>query len=426
MSKQEVQYYKENCKEISSLTFGKIKENALNFITDSNTTPTGVVLFSEWLFNKIYYIWKVPETIKKDIFKNIIWGIENCKSIPIKMGYLQWRDVDFIQMVMHYFYQNRFDSSLFIEQMLNDSNLLRWSQNLVDEKELLRHFLSWIIAAPTFEQKSNLLDVLLRFFPNDQDVQSVYKSMMKGDTLYNNEQSAHDEDLQVSVKKVLKDLYFWMEEHKVYKASDGLTRSEWTMKSLSDFATGQDVKVIRGIGQRLAIDKTTFEIRDDTNRPINIDASEVLFMLVNYIMSFGAPEFTEIRKNMMKSLLEEMREAVELCISGYVMRFVNSIQGYGEMFQIKIPFRKQLHAKLNYDISNKMRELPETSNAILGTYDDEFKDEYFKFILGAVDIKALIEQYGSLDVTNVLPCVLNTITDSSAWNIENGELIYAL
>lgn len=421
MSKQELQYYKENCRQLDTRTFPQVKERALSFITSPDATPTGVLLFSEWFFNKLFYLWKMPASTRKDIYKNIVWAVDGCKSIPIKMGYLQWRDVEFTQTIMHYFFMNRFDATLFIEQMLNDSNLLKWSQNLVEPAELLEHFLKWIETVSTFEQKSNLLDVLLRFFPEEERVKNVYKVLMNGDTLYANEQSAHDEDIGASVKKVLKELYFWIEENKVYKASSGQTRTEWVKSTLLGTCESlNDTRVLEGIFQRLAIDKTVFEIRDDTNRPINIDAHEVLFMIVNYISYVPS----DIGANMFRTLLEEMREAVDLCITGYVVRFVNAIQGYGKRFQISIPFRKQLQAKISHDISKKMNQLPADSNVILGTYDEEYKKEYFDFIVRAIDMRALIDQYGPIDVATHLPFVLKAMTDSSTWSVANDVLFY--
>lgn len=413
----DIKYYKKNCKSINTLTFGTVRDEVRRRIKKGSSS-TSTLLFAEWLFHKLRIIWRASEEIYNELFDPIKCAIANCTVPTTRMQYINWNDVDYSPRFMHYFYLHRFDEVYFIEQMLNDSNLLKWNQNYLETEDLRRHFIKWIETVSTYEQRSNLLDVLLRFFPKDNEVQEIYVKLMGGKTLYDNEQNVHDDDIHISVLKAVKELYCWFKDNPlVYSPSSQLTREQWLRGKLRDC----DRLVKDGIFSRLAIDKTVFEFKDDYITK-KLDAFEILFLLVNFILSQDEPASS----SMMESLAIEMRDALELCITGYVARFMNAIQGYTEFFQFKIPFRKQLHAKVSHDISKEMFKLKESSNVILGTYDEEYAKEYYDFIIQVISLPKLNEQYGSVDVCKYLPSILDTITGKTIWSIEDGKILYKI
>lgn len=420
MNTEEEKFYKENCRSLSAQTFSKIKADVVSRVSDPKTTTAAVLLFADWLFHGLKMYWTAPSAVRKDLFPPIAAAIDECKAVRVKMKYLQWNDVEYSQRFMYHFYTHRFDPTLFIEQMLNDSSLLKWSQNYLEPAELRTHFIKWIRGIDVYEQRSNLLDVLLRFFPKDEEVQGIYREMMNGKTLYENEQNVHDEDISIAVLDAVRKLYLWFKgAPRVYQASAGSTRSGWITERMAEVAqTKADRAVVRAILDRLAIDKTTFTIRDE-NMPIDLDAFEILFMLLNFIQSQND---AEIRIAMLERLLEEMHEMLELCISGYVARFLSAVQGLTANFQILIPLKKQIYAKVNHDLSRAMMALPEESTIILGSYETAHKQEYYDFIIKTISLHTLYEQYEESAVRKVLPSILNSITGETSWQLIENTL----
>jgi hypothetical protein len=413
MNDKAIVYYKDYCRTVDCQKFIEVKNKVLSYIVEPATSTTAVLLFSDWLFNKINNIWKAPKDVREEVFAPIKNAIENTQNVVSKMDYINWRDVEYSLKLCTHFYKYRFNESFFIQQMLNDSNLLKWKQNFFTQEELLLNFLNWLSEVSTYEQKSNLLDILLRYFPKDERVKTVYSTLMGGKTLYENDQNVHDDDITVSVLNVLRELYVWSKKSQpVYSAKNGLTRSEWVEKILYSYSS--EPTIIKGILDRMAIDKTSFNITED----IHLTTFDVLFMLLNYILQ------CQSATAIMETLIEEMKEAVDFCITGYVTRFINAIQGYTDDFQLKISFKKQLHAKINYDISKEIQRLPNDSDVILGTYDEEHKDIYYKFIIDTIDLNKLYEQYDKMDVIRYLPPVLNTLTEEQIWEIDEKGLHY--
>ncbi len=429
MNLDEKKMYETYCKGVDDLSFPSVKAKIIAAIQNPSTSTEGVLLFAEWFFHKLKIIFTASQSMKKDLFGYVALAIKNCRTITIKMKYLHWNDVDYSQQFMHYFYTHRFDQSLFIEQMLNDSSLLKWSQNYLDPDEIRKHFLTWIQAVETYEQRSNLLDVLLRFFPLDKDVRKVHDELKNGDTLYDNEQNVHDKDVEISTLKVIREMHQWYQDEfpalrakhpNVYTAT--LTSSDWVTKILLNAGTRKEHPIIRGVLQRMSIDKTTFKFDGKNGVGLSLDTFEILFILLNFIMT--QPD--DLQTTMMSVLLEELCAAADLCITGYVARFINAIQGLTDRFQKVLPFWKQLHCKVNYDLSKALVGLPENSNAAIGSYDNEYQKEYFDFIKSTISLQALYENYGQLDVYQHLPSVLQIITGNSSWKISNDKIEYTL
>ena len=438
MNPEELKFYTVNCSSVDALTFPAAKAGVFKMITDKKTSVEGKLLFAEWLFHKLKIVWMAPQAVREELFPSISTAIERCKTVTVKMRYLNWNDIEYCQRFLAHFYTHRFEEALFIEQMLNDSSLLKWSQNLLAPEELLAHFIKWIRSVETYEQRSNLLDVLLRYFPTNAEVRSIYKDLMGGKTLYENAQNVHDDDVSVAVLKAVKELHTWYHTqcgHKIrritceacnegvdttalYKAVD-LTRADWLEARLLAAAGAKGHAVVKGILQRIAIDKTMFEFTDDNSQKIRLDAFEVLFLLLNFILT------EENRAIMLECLMEELQAAMELCISGYIARAMNAVQGLSERFQMTLPFQKQLQAKVNYDLSKALLALPESSNVVLGTYDAEFKGEYYEFIKKVVKVNELYAQYGVTDVRKYLPAVLNGIVGETVWTVNEKGLRFS-
>lgn len=413
-------FYEENCFSLDAKTFSEIKSQIIEYIKDDDCPSDVKIMFGDWLFRKIYMNYKPPSTTRKEVCSDLIGAVDNCDKIVVKSEYLKFHDTIAMSLIAKHFYSNRFSDKdkYFILQLLNDTQLIKnyLQDSSFEGDDLKNHFLSWISEVPIFEQRSNILDVLLKHFPSDPRVKAVYEEMRWGGenspgSIYRDEQNVHDVSVQQSVTGAANALLMWHKQiieagRNLFDMSEagnaGGPSSVLTLAGiyLTDlYKNNTDKKIAEAIIERTKIDTTQF-IGSDYSFTIG----DVLIALLHYI------EFSEAKEVLTDILLEEMKEMVELCSSGYVARFINVIQGFDERFVVTISPEKQLYAVISHALSTGLEKAPD--NVIAGSIDTEHKDEYLSFVSRVINdqMSRMVSDYGKQDVVLYVTEIVERLT----------------
>lgn len=423
MSEKNVYYnwFETNCKYIDARTFSGIKNQILKYLKDPKCPHDTKLLFGTFLLLKIYMMYKFRGPDKTDIVNDLIPSITECKNVISKGEYLKYHDVEAMSMIALHFYLNRFKDreTFFILQLLNDTQLIKGylQRSDINDKELLEHFLSWVERSPIDEQRSNILDVLLRYYPKDTRVIALHEEMKFGadgggirNDVYNDAQNVHDEEINSSVLNAAENLIDWGKEEGHELDTSGsqslpFNASAWAKEIL--FGEGgfgsQEKDIIECCLQRCAIDTTTFGS--------GFTIADIFFTTLKYIT------LSPNKKDMYPIFMEEMDSMKELCSSGYVARCISVLQGQSEdgEFDIKIPFSKKLHALISMKISSSMEKANE--NVVFGTYDEKYKNYFLDFVSGIVNeyLASLIESNSFEEISKNICKVLEKITGDDNW-----------
>lgn len=356
---------------------------------------------------------------KTEVTNFLIKPIAECKNVIPKGEYLKYHDVEAMSLIALHFYLNRFKDrdAFFILQLLNDTQLIKGylQRSDINDEELLEHFLSWVERAPVNEQRSNILDVLLRYYPKDKRVIALHEEMRFGGKgrkdVYADDQNVHDDEINAAVLNAAENLMDWGEDasHQIIiepPAGPG----DWARGVLfSHFEDPKQRQIIECCLQRCAIDTTSFGS--------GFTIADIFFTTLKYITLSPTPE------GIYPIFMEEMDNMKELCASGYVARCITVLQGQDESgdFDIVIPFSKKLHSLVSMKISNEMEKANE--NVVLGTYDPEFKQYFLEYVCSIVNsnIVPIIEENGIKDVEENIASVLEKITDSK-WEFDSKNM----
>ena len=411
-----MKFYQANCQSIDALTFSEVKKDALQMLKDPKCSAEVKIMLGDWLFRKISRCFHMTDTALEETCGDLTPPIDKCQNTIVKSEYLQFTNTDAINKIALHFYLNRFThrDKFFILQLLNDTQLVKnyVQDSRITDDTLREHFLEWLKSSSVFEQQSNILDTLLRYYKNDPEVAQVYNKMRWGKnkergTLYEDEQNVHDEGLKQSALDAAEKLMEWDSIDPI-KPPPGMKFRDFVTGMLYPLYAPKEKPIINCVVERMCIDTTYFGD--------GFTIAELFLSLLNYIIR------SDHKKELLKRLMEEMESMMELCASGYIVRFINVLQGFDDAYTVSVSFDKQLYAV----ISKKILDSMETASESVIEGSIETDDVYLKHICNVVRgiISQLIDDYGKDDVLFHLVEVLESITMHKGWKYEREELSY--
>ena len=413
------EFYDHRCTSLDASTFSLVKKQVLEFLEDDECPSTFKLRFGEWFFVKIYMNYKARDDERDIACGSLQSAIENGKCLIQKAGYLRYRDVIAMSMIAQHFYDNRYPDD-FVLQLLNDTQLIKNYLNYprFSFEQMKEHFVAWINSTTDYQQKSNLLDVLLHNFKGDPRVDDIFQEMKFGGkqdgTLYDNEQNAHDEDIYKGTIGMCEKLLMDIRDNEKFQTvleqaseppSTPSTTFESMFKELFDELSDKQLDVVDGVFERCKIDITTF------SGPLGtcFMVSDILFAIVFYIID--SPH-----KNVLRNvLLEEMESSVGFCTSGYLSHFINSLRGFDENYEVTVTFAKQLHSRISAAVNAAFQGVKD-DDIIEGTYSGHHTPQfakYARFVTNTVEkeLPHIIRDYGiddvHLNLANVLYRILS-------------------
>lgn len=401
------------CGVINTRTFTKDIAEVKQYILSSETPGWLRLVLGEWLYRKIYVFYhpKKKEEVEP-LCASLIDPIVETTNIVLKGLYLHYHNVIALRFLAQHFFLSRHPDEYFVLQMLNDVQLIQTTPY----DEILEHFLRWIKRTDNFEQQSNLLDVLLRHFRKNEEVERIYQKMRFGDTkgfvnLYTDAQNAHDETVLPGVMKAAVKLRKWYKNNpydfepkqgEIFVEKDVL---EEALKELGDLGQRE---VTSSVVVRAKIDVTVYEE--------GITIMNLFIALCRYIGMSSSKEL------LLQRFEEEMKEADGLCSSAYIVRFVNVLQGIDPEFAVTHPFANQLQGALTHYLNKHLQNASDL--VIAGSYSEESKEEYLQFIERYTNefLPELYQRYGRKDVDDNILGVLQKLTDWKKWKLDNQKV----
>jgi len=419
-------YYRDNCNSIDARTFTGIRGQIFEFLQDKKCPPEVKILFGDWMFRKIYMYFKMKDDLKEEACENLCPAIDKCKNTIVKGEYLSFHDIDAVSNIALNFYLKRFSEKdkFFILQMLNDVQLVKnfIQDPRINDEGLKNHFIKWLKSSVIFEQQSNLLDVLLRYYSRDREVMQIYNKMRFGNkgkgTLYQDEQNVHDTDIQNSVLEAAGKLLEWDKNMGQIIPPPMVPFKDFAFGLVGRYCRSEkEKKIATCVIERMCIDHTNFPVIIFGEKK-SFTISDIFLALMNYIGRSSS------RSDLVGPLNEEMAAMAELCSSGYPTHFINILRGFDDRFEVSITFSKQLHAVISHAIHIKLEDAPE--NVILGSFENEHRRDYVEFIQKILEeiIPRLNDDYGEDDVRGELANTLRDITGFPGWRVENGNKVH--
>lgn len=438
MSSKYLDFYLKNCTSVDFKTFSSVKNKVLEYLADEDCPDETKIIFGTWLFKKIYMMFKFRGSDKDSVCKDLIPPVERSQNVISKGEYLQFHDLEAVSKMALYFYLHRFDNQdkFFILQLLNDAELIKgYLQNSnIKDDELIEHFLRWIELSQIEEQKSNILDILLRYYPKNENVKNVYEKMrFEGGSkdLYNDRQNVHDEEITLEVSRVAQELMQWGYEHSFsdtrncpiceeIKPGKETKISDWGRGYLCSKYPEDKRDIIECVITRCCIDTSSFQGSGKT--PATFTIADIFYTLLNYIRHNPIDE-----DSLLSILIEEMDAMKELCASGYIARCMTVLQGQDPdgKFDIKLSFKRKLYAILSSRIGKDMRETAD-ENVSLGTMSPDHAHYYISFIERTVNkyLPSLLIENPTEDFSRCISKVLEDISGFEGWIFCENKVMY--
>lgn len=365
-------------------TFGTNVRTAIKYLEDKECPAEVKVILGNWFFRRIATNSR-PDEERRRIARPLLAAIRRVNLISLKGLYLNYTDTRATGLLAKQFWVKRFPEKYFVVQLVNDQQLIKNYLNDpdIDDETLITHFLRWADRSDVETQKSDLLDVLLRYYGRDERVVAYHDRLRYGGgkvrNIYTNAQSTHDEDISDASLRAADALVGWAADNPIPASELDAVRGNfnaWIIARLPAEVFGKTSyrslasKVVSGaddeyqetyldvILNRMTTDQTTFG--DGA-----FNATDVAMSAIHYIRRL--PEDQQAARWVM--LKEEMMGMAGLCISRYVAGFVNALQGCDPAFSITIPESKRIEAIVTTKFGLALREA--SDKIIEGSYSQD-------------------------------------------------------
>lgn len=160
-------------------------------------------------------------------------------------------------------------------------------------------------------------------------------------TLFDNSQNVHSQEIDASALDILN---FLIEYEKNYSSKQD------TQKSYDDVCN--EILEMCGESSKQLVETTLDRVRLDTVLYNNsFSLQNVIKKVWLYIQN------NQNKEELQKRLLEELKDAVGTCSSGYLTRLVNCITGYDEHLSLRISWKDQIFGNIKGRLNAKVRQM---------------------------------------------------------------------
>lgn len=394
------------CGECNSRSFATNYKKLLRIMQKGENPPQIKLVIGDYLFKKVHLMFRPAAKDTEVLCAQLGGAISEMKNVVLRGSYLGYRNHAALTTICEAFFRARHDETYFIIQMLNDQTLIRANDSVATKE----HFLSWLESAPTLEQKSNLLDVLLRNFgAQDKQIKKVYDEMRfssEKKDIYSDGQNAHNDVIQ---DESVRNGILLLEDVAIH-SGDTDRNSEIMYETLNAWYNIDD-PAVREVYERIKIDHTTFGLGSKLFR-----LQELLYGAIVYISMAE----TDLAAALKVRLYEEIQEMAKLCASAYVVRIMNIFRGYVDRYECNLDFAEQLYSVISNRLSARMNEPNVSESVIYGTYDPEYEQDYIDFVLAICKqgYESWCSDYGRADMRATIIPVLERILENKKIVIE--------
>jgi hypothetical protein len=453
---------KEELTYIDAMTFGKVLRKVKNCILSDELVGDDVkLMLGLWLFRKVDMSTSFDSHSRNfsEIGEQLSESLRRVESVIQKCSHIDYSNYDVRTEVCKNIFMNRYtctdeENAFFLPQMMNDIEfskcILCTLTPTINISDLVSHFVDWIETAPTFEQKSNLLDVILVNFPDiaDQETREKFDTIQSElsfspDTqsyeksIYSDNQNVHTSFMNTQTLSILGRLCV---DWKIFSTDD--YSPEVLAQIGYDPASAEAPRtqpMLLGVGvtpEKMYINllKNYIKVNLDLNpEGLEMPISELLKAIeercvIDHTTIFLGEDI-EVEEVLRVDFYDEMSDAIKLCASGYIARGLNSLQGFtGGNYSIQISSTDRVKGIVTHNITKALTSLPsgERKDMIIdGSLEEEGEERniYLSFIRDTINQKVvpdLLLEGGDL---NEICEVLKEMTLDS-WVVEGNEITY--
>jgi hypothetical protein len=140
--------------------------------------------------------------------------------------------------------------------------------------------------------------------------------------------------------------------------------------------------------------------------------SQLFYAVVMYIKSEAAKE---AQSELQKRLYEELEESGGKCGTGHVVRLLNVLQGFEPEYEMKLPIKDEIYARLSILAQRHMEQSPEMDEILADN------DALIRFLQTKHEelLRALLEEYREIaspaEVEKCVADALNRYTKSTVF-----------
>ena len=218
-----------------------------------------------------------------------------------------------------------------------------------------------------YNRRADASDVLIRL--GDEKYKEMAKKIIKmlgkldsgkSNSIFDNSQNVHTEELEISALEILEHLnylttmkhndefidydYVYNQIMLIIKENELILSSELPNHRVC--LTEENIDKIHLALNRILIDRTLYS-------KFNVSLSNVLIKVWSYIQTRD----NDIKLEMQNRLIEELIEMADTCFSGYILRLINSVTGFGEL-NLKISWEDQIISNLTGRLNAAARDIP--------------------------------------------------------------------
>jgi|SaaInlV_165m_DNA_2_1040747.scaffolds.fasta_scaffold00547_7 hypothetical protein len=209
-----------------------------------------------------------------------------------------------------------------------------------------------------YNRRADANDVLIRL--GDEKYKEMAKKIIKmlgkldsgkSNSIFDNSQNVHTEELETSALEILEHLNYLT----TMKHNDEFIDYDYVYNQImliineiivSSELTEENIDKIHLALNRILIDRTLYS-------KFNVSLSNVLVKVWSYIQTRD----NDIKLEMQNRLIEELIEMADTCFSGYILRLINSVTGFGEL-NLKISWEDQIISNLTGRLNAAARDIP--------------------------------------------------------------------
>jgi hypothetical protein len=415
---------------IDSQNFKTKITKVMKSIQNTKTSDNGKIKLAEFICNKLYNIYHIPNENKQIIINELTSIIYNSQDMPLalRLYYLKFRNVSVPYPVsINLFYKgirNKLDiipyfqilkyilhADISLREDIHISEVLNEFENIFEDEDVSIYTKMEIadifILNDRLERGHEMLDIL-----REMEVQIILdtqehpnpSSNERITTIYTDTQNVHTTDINDSVLKACVNL---MEIQRPI----GFDTEQ--IRNVLYKVSPESKSAIDTVLERIEIDTSRFKYEDNMFGLYDVFSSLWLF-ISNH----------EFKQELLGRLIEEITSMSKYCTTGHVSRFINVIQGYTQIedLQVRISDKQQIRAYITHTLDIILKDSPEN---IMDSLVSEDKSQFYNFIQDMFTekhITELLQKYGQVQ-SHILDAV-KAYTKWDYWDINDNKLIY--
>ena len=277
-----------------------------------------------------------------------------------------------------------------------------------------------------YNRRADSADVLIRLGDEESKIMGrkiingLGKLESKSESIFDNAQNVHTDELELSSLQILECL----NSIDTMRNNHDFIDYDFVYSKIINIISNEDEnnnEKIRLALNRILIDRTLYS-------KFNVSLSFILIKVWTYIDQ----QDENIKTEMIKRLLEELTEMADTCFSGYIVRLLNSITGFGE-FNLKISWEDQIISNFTGRLNAAIRNIKDNKlftqdkiNDVVELYlkSEENQKTYQELYSKFNNINTIVKQFLEIDKEIKIEDCINSFISNILIELSLSEKSY--